>query len=95
MAVPSVSSEDAAPRRAAPGPARRLQNSATPWGWVVPRGGRAPRPADPEEAASAGLSHRYGGVRFEHGDKDARAAGSSVGKNAWTTALTYFTGTGS
>jgi hypothetical protein len=44
-------------------------------------------------AEQAGLSRQYGGVHFEHGDKDARAAGSSVGKNAWTKALTYFNGT--
>jgi hypothetical protein len=44
-------------------------------------------------AEQAGLSRQYGGVHFEHGDKDARAAGSSVGKNAWAKALTYFNGT--
>ena len=43
----------------------------------------------------AGLSRQYGGVHFEHGDKDAREAGSSVGKNAWAKALTYFNGTAS
>jgi hypothetical protein len=42
---------------------------------------------------AAGLSRQYGGVHFEHGDKDARAAGSSVGKNAWAKAVTYFNGT--
>jgi hypothetical protein len=44
-------------------------------------------------AEQAGLSRQYGGVHFEHGDKDARAAGSSVGKSAWAKALTYFNGT--
>ena len=44
-------------------------------------------------AEQAGLSRQYGGVHFEHGDKDARAAGSQVGKNAWAKALTYFSGT--
>jgi hypothetical protein len=44
-------------------------------------------------AEQAGLSRQYGGVHFEHGDKDAREAGSSVGKNAWAKALTYFNGT--
>ena len=44
-------------------------------------------------AEQAGLSRQYGGVHFEHGDKDARAAGSSVGKNACARALTYFNGT--
>ena len=32
-------------------------------------------------------------VHFEHGDKDARAAGSSVGKNAWAKAMTFLNGT--
>jgi hypothetical protein len=36
---------------------------------------------------------KYGGIHFEHGDKDARAAGASVGRNAWAKALTYFNGT--
>ena len=44
-------------------------------------------------AEQAGLSRQYGGVHFEHGDKDARTAGASVGKNAWAKALTYFNGT--
>jgi hypothetical protein len=44
-------------------------------------------------AEQAGLSRQYGGLHFEHGDKDARAAGSSVGKNAWAKAVTYFNGT--
>ena len=44
-------------------------------------------------AEQAGLSRQYGGVHFEHGDKDAREAGSRVGKNAWAKAQTYFNGT--
>jgi hypothetical protein len=44
-------------------------------------------------AEQAGLSRQYGGVHFKHGDKDARAAGASAGKNAWAKALTYFNGT--
>ena len=44
-------------------------------------------------AEQAGLSREYAGVNFERGDKDARAAGASVGKNAWAKALTYFNGT--
>jgi hypothetical protein len=44
-------------------------------------------------AEQAGLSRQYGGVHFEHGDKDAGEAGSRVGKNAWAKALTYFNGT--
>jgi hypothetical protein len=43
-------------------------------------------------AEQAGLSRQYGGIHFEHGDKDARAAGAGVGKNAWAKALTYFNG---
>ena len=38
-------------------------------------------------ANQAGLSRQYGGVHFEHGDKDARAAGAKVGDNAWAKAL--------
>ena len=44
-------------------------------------------------AEQAGLSRQYGGVHFEHGDTDARAAGAKVGDNAWAKALTYFNGT--
>jgi hypothetical protein len=44
-------------------------------------------------AGQAGLSREYAGVSFERGDKDARAAGASVGKNAWAKAATYFNGT--
>src|SRR5215216_1035690 len=44
-------------------------------------------------AGQAGLSREYAGVNFERGDKDARAAGASVGKNAWAKAVTYFNGT--
>ena len=36
---------------------------------------------------------QYGGLHFEHGDKDARAVGANVGKNAWAKAVTYFNGT--
>ena len=45
------------------------------------------------ELNPAGLSRQYGGVHFEHGDKDARAAGAKVGDNALAKALTYFNGT--
>ena len=44
-------------------------------------------------AEQAGLSRQYGGLHFEHGDKDARAAGAKVGTNAWAKAVTYFNGT--
>jgi hypothetical protein len=43
-------------------------------------------------AEQAGLSRQYGGLHFEHGDKDARAAGAKVGINAWAKAVTYFNG---
>lgn len=43
-------------------------------------------------AEQAGLSRQYGGLHFEHGDKDARAAGAKVGTNAWAKAMTYFNG---
>jgi hypothetical protein len=43
-------------------------------------------------ANQAGLSRQYGGVHFEHGDKDARAAGAKVGDNAWAKAVTFFNG---
>jgi hypothetical protein len=43
-------------------------------------------------ANEAGLSRQYGGVHFEHGDKDARAAGAKVGDNAWAKAVTFFNG---
>jgi hypothetical protein len=46
-------------------------------------------------AEQAGLSRQYGGIHFEHGDNDAREAGSKVGKNAWAKALAYFNGTAS
>jgi hypothetical protein len=40
----------------------------------------------------AGLSRQYGGLHFEHGDKDARLVGAKVGTNAWAKAVTYFNG---
>jgi hypothetical protein len=46
-------------------------------------------------AEQAGLSRQYGEIHFEHGDKDARAAGAKVGDNAWAKAVTYFNGTAS
>src|SRR5256885_14426 len=36
-----------------------------------------------DAADQAGLSRRYGGIHFEQGDLDARAAGRLVAKHAW------------
>jgi hypothetical protein len=46
-----------------------------------------------EAADQAGLSRRYGGIHFEQGDLDARAAGRRVAQHAWAKAQTYFNGT--
>jgi len=46
-----------------------------------------------EAADQAGMSRRYGGIHFEQGDLDARAAGRLVAQQAWATAQTYFNGT--
>jgi hypothetical protein len=46
-----------------------------------------------EAADQAGLSRRYGGIHFEQGDLDARAAGRLVAQQAWAKAQTYFSGT--
>jgi hypothetical protein len=46
-----------------------------------------------EAADQAGLSRRYGGIHFEQGDLDARAAGCLVAQQAWAKAQTYFNGT--
>jgi len=44
-------------------------------------------------ADQAGLSRRYGGIHFEQGDLDGRAAGRLVARQAWRKALAYFNGT--
>jgi hypothetical protein len=41
-------------------------------------------------ADEAGLSRRYGGIHFEQGDLDARAAGRAVARGAWAKAQAYF-----
>src|SRR5207253_10122583 len=41
-------------------------------------------------ADEAGISRRYGGIHFEQGDLDARAAGRAVARTAWAKAQTYF-----
>ena len=46
-----------------------------------------------EAADQAGISRRYGGIHFEQGDLDARAAGRLVAQQAWAKAQTYFNGT--
>ncbi|HEV2013642.1 MAG TPA: vanadium-dependent haloperoxidase [Candidatus Dormibacteraeota bacterium] len=46
-----------------------------------------------EAAHQAGLSRRYGGIHFEQGDLDARAAGRLVAKRTWAKAQSYISGT--
>jgi hypothetical protein len=48
-----------------------------------------------EAADEAGISRRYGGIHFVQGDLQGRSRGRLVGRQVWTTALTYFTGTAS
>jgi len=43
-------------------------------------------------ANQAGLSRRYGGIHFEQGDLDGRAAGRLVAKQAWAKAQSYISG---
>jgi hypothetical protein len=45
-----------------------------------------------EAADQAGLSRRYGGIHFERGDLEARAAGRLVARQAWAKAQSYFEG---
>jgi hypothetical protein len=44
-------------------------------------------------ANEAGISRQYGGIHFAQGDTSARDMGTQVGTQAYTKALTYFTGT--
>jgi hypothetical protein len=44
-------------------------------------------------ADQAGLSRRYGGIHFEQGDLDARAAGREIGALVWDRASAFFDGT--
>jgi len=46
-----------------------------------------------EAANQAGMSRRYGGIHFEQGDLDGRAAGRLVARLAWAKAQTYINGT--
>jgi hypothetical protein len=45
-----------------------------------------------EAANQAGLSRRYGGIHFEQGDLDGRAAGRRVAQLAWARAQRYISG---
>jgi hypothetical protein len=45
-----------------------------------------------EAADQAGISRRYGGIHFEQGDLEARAAGRAVGRKAWERAQQLFAG---
>ncbi len=45
-----------------------------------------------EAADQAGLSRRYGGIHFEQGDLDARAAGRTAARVAWRRARRYWEG---
>ena len=47
-----------------------------------------------EAANQAGLSRRYGGIHFEQGDLDGRAAGRRVARQAWAKAQGYISGAG-
>jgi hypothetical protein len=48
-----------------------------------------------EAADQAGVSRRYGGIHFEQGDLDGRAAGRLVARQAWAKAHSHFNGTAS
>jgi hypothetical protein len=43
-------------------------------------------------AAEAGISRRYGGIHFEHGDLFARALGTTIAGPVWDKAQFYITG---
>ena len=44
-------------------------------------------------AVEAGVSRRYGGIHFKHGDLEGRVLGRRVGSAVWERAQTYFDGT--
>ena len=50
-------------------------------------------PTFSDAAAQAGISRRYGGIHFTHGDLDARTTGSAAARQCWAHAQTYFDGT--
>jgi hypothetical protein len=45
-----------------------------------------------EAANQAGLSRRYGGIHFEQGDLDGRAAGQRVARQVWAKAQSFMSG---
>jgi hypothetical protein len=45
-----------------------------------------------EAADEAGISRRYGGIHFEHGDLRGRAVGRLVGDTVWEKAMGYISG---
>jgi hypothetical protein len=47
-----------------------------------------------QAANQAGMSRRYGGIHFEQGDLDGRAAGRLVANVAWAKAQTFISGAG-
>jgi hypothetical protein len=47
-----------------------------------------------EAADQAGMSRRYGGIHFEQGDLDARAAGRQVARKTWDRCLALWSGDG-
>jgi hypothetical protein len=47
-----------------------------------------------DAANQAGLSRRYGGIHFEQGDLNGRAAGRRVAQVAWAKAQAYIRGAG-
>jgi hypothetical protein len=49
-------------------------------------------PTFSEAANQAGLFRRYGGIHFEQGDLDGRAAGRQVAQLAWARAQRYISG---
>ncbi len=61
---------------------------------LVPRAAIRLRWATFSDAAEeAGVSRRYGGIHFKDGDLTGRAMGRLIGRQAWTKALSYFSGT--
>ena len=46
-----------------------------------------------DAADQAGMSRRFGGIHFEHGDLNGRVLGRQIGALVWQKAGTYFDGT--
>lgn len=49
-------------------------------------------PTFSDAVAEAGMSRRYGGIHFPDADLHGREMGTSIGRQAWTTARTFFDG---